>query len=431
VWFAAWEQRARRGCRPRVLPCRFGLGELARLTGLAERQVKASLKRLAAAKLLAWSDTAVEFPVWTASVPLAEREAFREFLGRIANHRRKVPVPRRILRLLAGGVRPALIATILGHVLRCLYLKQGGCSARGRIKASWIAETFGVGLRRVKEARQELVALGWLVPLPAAQWQLNRWGAHVRINLDWSCAGGAELAPPAPQIGTGSAPPESDKNPLRVEKHQKPAAGGPSGVFNFESEELPAQAEEAVQPEEPAQPPAPKLQHVVPEDLRDTARLLLLYGQAVQLGMAAASEWGRLRFMAAAEHALAMGKINACGLFAWLVRGGRWHFATGDDEAAASRRLREHLHGKATAGAAAPVMARPAGWELSDDARLVQALQSMAAQNRLRGDPFPLLKREKPEWSRARWDAAVAEIKAYGRWRADAPALARTAAVRV
>ena len=109
-----------------------------------------------------------------------------------------MPVPRRILRLLAGGARPALIATILGHLLRCLYLKSGKCSARGRVKASWIAETFGVGLRRVKEARQELIAMGWLIPLEAGQWELNRWGAHVRINLDWSRLDGIGNPPAAP-----------------------------------------------------------------------------------------------------------------------------------------------------------------------------------------------------------------------------------------
>ena len=49
----------------------------------------------------------------------------------IPNHRRLVPVPRRILRLLAGGCRPALIATILGHLIRCLYLKGGQCLGRG------------------------------------------------------------------------------------------------------------------------------------------------------------------------------------------------------------------------------------------------------------------------------------------------------------
>ena len=47
------------------------------------------------------------------------------FLDRIPNHARRVPVPRRILRLLAGGCRPAMIATILGHLFRCLYVKGG------------------------------------------------------------------------------------------------------------------------------------------------------------------------------------------------------------------------------------------------------------------------------------------------------------------
>ena len=52
------------------------------------------------------------------------------------------------------------------------------------------------------------------------------------------------------------------------------------------------------------------------------------------------------------------------------------------------------------------------GRELSDDARLVQAVREVAARAGLRGDPFPLLKREKPEWTRERWDRAVAELEA-------------------
>ena len=82
-----------------------------------------------------------------------------------------------------------------------------------------------------------------------------------------------------------------------------------------------------------------------PQDLRDTGRLLDLYEQAVSLGLVTASEWGRLRFVAAAEHARVIGTKNPCGLFVRLVRGGLWHFATRDDEAAASVRLRRHLHG--------------------------------------------------------------------------------------
>ena len=52
VWFAAWEMRARRCRLPSPLPRRFGLGELAKLTGLSPRRLKAALRRLEAAKLL-------------------------------------------------------------------------------------------------------------------------------------------------------------------------------------------------------------------------------------------------------------------------------------------------------------------------------------------------------------------------------------------
>ena len=273
VWFAAWEMRARRCRRPSPLPRRFGLGELQGLTGLSHKRLKASLRRLEAAGLLAWSESAIAFPVSIEGVPLADREGFRQFLGRIPNHRRLIPVPRRILRLLAGGCRPAMIATILGHLFRCLYLKGGMCLPVGRVKASWIAETFGVGLRRVKQARQELIAMGWLIPLASKQWALNRWGALIRINLDWSrldgltpsgdaaSAGheegggelppllpGPELAPPAPGFGSQSAPPDSsDENPLQGDKNQEPASGGPAG-FSI------SQPEEHTAEHRPAQP---------------------------------------------------------------------------------------------------------------------------------------------------------------------------------
>jgi hypothetical protein len=54
------------------------------------------------------------------------------------------------------------------------------------------------------------------------------------------------------------------------------------------------------------------------------------------------------------------------------------------------------------------------GRELSNDARLVQAVREVAARARLWGDPFPLLRREKPEWTRERWDRAVAELDGRG-----------------
>ena len=470
VWFAAWEMRARRCRRPAPLPRRFGLGELQGLTGLSHKRLKASLRRLEAAGLLAWSESAITFPMSAEGVPLADRDGFHRFLDQIPNHRRLVPVPRRILRLLAGGARPALIATILGHLFRCLYLKGGQCLPIGRVKASWIADTFGVALRRVKHARRELIAIGWLIPLESQQWALNRWGALVRINLDWSRTGGLappgdaapaaadeeeaggepppplpgpESAPPAPAFGPESAPPDSsDENPLQGEKNQEPAPGGPAGFSISRPEEQTAKAETAAPlprpvlpaisaPSENPPPPAipasqpspaprpacpvpgkPDLRNVVPEDLKDTGRLLELYDQAVELGLVTESEHDRLRFVAAAEHARIIGTRNPCGLFVRLVRGGLLHFVTYDDEVAASVRIRRHLYGSLPEmrGAPASGMRPVAVVELSDDAKLVQAVRAAVARGGYRGDAFPFLKREKPEWTRERWDLAVAEL---------------------
>src|SRR5262249_8305461 len=159
---------------------------------------------------------------------------------------------------------------------------------------------------------QELVTMGWLIQLEADQWALNRWGAHVRINLAWSRLDACpELAPPALVCGAESAPPESNNEPLTGGKNQEPATGGPPPVFNVgRTEEKTPQTAQLLRQEgpSPAAPPAnPDLRRVVAEDLRDTGRLLVLYEQAVDRGLAKASEWGRLRFVAAAEHARIIG----------------------------------------------------------------------------------------------------------------------------
>jgi hypothetical protein len=437
VWFAAWEMRARRCRLPSPLPRRFGLGELAKLSGLSPRRLKAAIRRLEAARLLAWSDAAIAFPAPAEPLERIGGDGFRHFFDRIPNHDRKVPVPRRILRLLAAGCRPAMIAAILGHLLRCLYVKGGNFQAVGRVKASWIAETFGVGLRRVKEARKELIGMGWLIPLPSPQWAMNRWGALVRIELGWPQRDGAEtgadpppvasiagleLAPPAPPPGPELAPPDSsDEEPLQGDKNQEPAAGGPAGFSIARPEEKtpeagPPSASRSTADRSvgtPAWPGKADLRHVVPEDLADTGRLLELYAQAVAAGLVPPSEWGRLRFIAAAEHARDMGTANPCGLFAKLVRCGKLHYATEGDEQEASGRLRRHLYGTPPPGRSAP--AEQGGIvrgmaELSEDARLVQAVRAAARRAGYRGDPFPLLKRQRQEWTRERWDRALEEL---------------------
>ena len=132
VWFAAHEMDARRCRIEQDFTPKFSLRELKRLTGLSVKRLKDSLRRLQAAKLLSWSETALGFPESTDCVPEADADDFATFLDQVPNADRKIPVPRRILRLLAGGARPALIATAVGHLIRGLYLKSGKCHDRER-----------------------------------------------------------------------------------------------------------------------------------------------------------------------------------------------------------------------------------------------------------------------------------------------------------
>jgi hypothetical protein len=155
--------------------------------------------------------------------------------------------------------------------------------------------------------------------------------------------------------------------------------------------------------------PAPTLRAVRSEDLQDTGRTLELYGQAVKAGLVTGSEADRLRFVAAAEHARAIGTTNPCGLFVRLVRGRLWSFLTQDDEDAANARLKRHLHGAPRPPSGAPPAPAPRP-VVSPDARVVEAVLHAARQAGYRGDAFYLLKRERPEWTRPRWAQAVAEL---------------------
>ena len=140
--------------------------------------------------------------------------------------------------------------------------------------------------------------------------------------------------------------------------------------------------------------------------------------------MLSASESDRLKFFAAAEHARVIGTTNPCGLFARLVRSQLWHYLTQDDEDAANRRLKAFLFGGPERLAAAlPVLpgigARPsqavAPPVLSDDARFVRDVTN---DLRRRGIPetsiWRLVNRERPEWTRDRWDRALGELSPGG-----------------
>ena len=182
VWWAAHEVVAKRcQAKPDQQRC-YRVEELDRLVGSAHSMPQ-SLRRLAQAGLLCWNEEQITFPEEATSMD--EFQALNAMLEQIPNHQRRVPVPRRIIRYLAGGCRRVRMATVLGHLLRCLYYRAGQCCPHGHCKAPWIATVFGVGLRQVKRARRQLEQLGLLQRHDAPQWVLNRYGADLTINLQW------------------------------------------------------------------------------------------------------------------------------------------------------------------------------------------------------------------------------------------------------
>jgi hypothetical protein len=431
AWLAMREMVARRQAMPDGREAAYGLDELANLLSVTRKRAGASVRRLEAAGLIEWSDSAIVFY----DQLLEDEELLEDTIGR---GKGSVAIPRRILRYLVAGARPAIIATALGVLLRCLSRRKGGWDGRGRVKSSWIARTFGVSIPAVKIARRELAKLGWITPEPSDQRAENRWGRAFRIDLGWSnlaTSSGPVSIPPRPDPGPSSIPPDLHREPLQEFKDQEPASGGPAGV---EIREQVTQTPELVHAD-PAPAgmkpvsaiPAPTLNDVQVEDLKDTGRTLQLYDQAIDRKLVTSSEADRMRFVGAAEHALAIGKANPPGLFAWIVRGRCWRYLTGEDEDRANARVKAHIAGLAPSpdrlevaptrsmmtkglrrfggGEVAPPssIGRPA---LSADARLVKAVREASIRAGVFRDPFPAVQSRDPRWTRERWDMTLRSL---------------------
>jgi hypothetical protein len=397
AWLASHELEARRcGLGTGRAPA-YSTAELARLLGVSMKRARASVNRLEAAGLIEWSGGSIGFPA-----PPGPPEGLEDSIGRGNG---SVAIPRRMIRFLAGGARPALIATVLGLLLRCLSRRKGGFDGRGRVKASWIAGVFSVDVRRVKAARRELVELGWIEPEPAPRWATNRWGGCYRIDLDWNrveTAGGRNLPSPLVAHGPGLPPPVPDREPLRERIQNQEPARAPAG-FSVQGS---GDGEKTL--------PPPRLEDARLEDLKDTGRLLDLHRQAAAKGLVGSSEADRLRFVGAAEHALAIGKANPPGLFSWLIRGACWRYVTEADEDAARRRLKLHDFGpprdRIVSVPPALSSSTPVEPGLSEDAQIVREIRAAMIRAGIFRDPWPAFQTRYPEWDRGRWDEALSEL---------------------
>ncbi|RUL87994.1 hypothetical protein [Tautonia sociabilis] len=328
---AAGRRRAKAGMRP-LAGVLYRLTEFEPLVGSKGSLIRRDLSALRRAGLIRGGsrDLAVADEPLPFAGPLIERASG----GRRAT--RPIPVPRSLLRFLSREATPSLFLTVVAHLLRGLSFRGGGGEIvpRGTVKASWIAEHFGLSLRAVKAARARLIGLGFITRDTASlQRKLNRDGAYFVINLDFGAGAACTGSAPLPLPGrTGSAPPYKDLKTTSVSKNQ----------------------EAGVRPEA-------SIRDVRPEDLRTLSRAEELYRQAVARGLVADTEADRLNFFSAMIRARKF--REAPRIFMGIVRRRLWHHITlaEEDEArAALARLRARAEA-ADQAACRPAPPCPAG----------------------------------------------------------------------
>lgn len=413
AYFAWLEAVATRDAHERTTKKRgyrsYELCEIDRMVGGrgGARVNRASIRRLEHAGLITWSESRIEFSRSPDLLPVADLSDFWAMLDLVASpgswlRSRRVPIPRRTVREIAGNLKRSVVACMLGHLIRCLFKHRDGFRYDGSCKATFIEAFFGIDERQARRARKHLEEIGWLTIEASEHWHRQRYGGRAVVNNSWgrpAAESNAVTCLPGrtAEKCTRLPCPESDVETPSEYKNQKPARGGPSGFFK-EGEEGNHQ---------------PTWRNIKSADLRDTGRTLDLFDDAVGRGVIDASEHSRLMFVSAAERAAIRGTTNPPGLFRRLVERKLWHHITQGDEDAAHRRLKQHFglgrpkEERRRTPVEGPPPKRP---RLSEDARLVQAVQVVARQHRI-NDAFYLLRRERPDWMRERWENAVSELE--------------------
>lgn len=403
VWLAAHEMAGRReaarsgkGRNPS-----FGMRELRGLVGrgVSEQRLRFSLLRLERLHLVRARSGGITFALSLEEVVLADLRPVFAMLALLPPKRCWFPLPRRMLRVLCGGVKRGVMATVFGQCAFCLYRNGGAWSEKGRVKASRLGEAFALSTKSVYRAREHLVEVGFLARVggqPA--WATRRYGEPLAVNTAWRRDVPSVRLSSDEECSTGkkSTLPYRDPSSTKKNRNQEPTpAAGPPGVCSKAGKEN----------------RAPTWRDIRREDLESTERRLALYVSAVFVGALLEGEASKLNFLAACERARQRGTANPCGLLRWLVERNEFRFVTNDEEEAARRALRafeqRHLLG---AGGEKEASASPRR-ALSPDARFVRELRRSIERRGVFEDPFPHVERVRPEWTRKRWERAVTELR--------------------
>ena len=411
TYFALWELRERRCLLKPDEPRRYTVEEIQSVLNESSLyKVSEALRQLDACGLASFSETDIRFCEYIEQLQSDKAKArARSMLNDIHQKTRSkiVAVPRRLLKLIIRcGRKIVRAATLIGLILTTMLVKKYGVF-QGCCKAEWIAKLFGVDAKRVMHERAKLIAEGWFAIIRTSQKVLNRFGVWVVLNLKPSAkpvenptADNSELQPRPDQNSEQLQPPLKPAPPPDLKTNQQPP-----GIWTHLSL------------------PKPNWNNLVPQDLTADSRSGALWKQTLDRGLLKNTQANRINFFAAIEHALRVGRQNACGLLRSLVEKGLWDYISQADEFNAIRRLKA-MSDKQESGQTSPAYenilsmaacdtgkhARLQEW--SKDAITVKIIREDFEAAGIRGPAFRILQRYGylQDWTQERWDQAEMEL---------------------
>ncbi len=297
--------------KERELVC-FKRSELLRLTqGLTSRSLGKAIKELKNAELMQFSEKNISFN----NFPI---EGVGEFISKHLGGRkgsRGIPIPRKLIKLLASTNKPTLFITLIAYFLRGLSVKRatGEVNPKGTVKASWIAKAFGISLRSAKSSRAELIALDIISKDETSyQRKLNRTGSYFIINTKWGrTTRKLEFAPPYTENRTEFAPPIKRLKTTKVIKNHKTKKSENSGL-----------KKKKIKP--------PNIYKFTLDELKKRDSNEKLYWEAVRLGYFKHSEANVLNWLSATVRASKF--ENTIPIFMGIIKKKLWQNITLDEE---------------------------------------------------------------------------------------------------
>ena len=409
----------------------------------AARAISRDVQHLGSLGVAMISDHSITFADSIEQIHVDDVSGFWEMFQQIKNSRRKVPVPRRTLRALAGGFRRSETGYMLMALIRSVFWHKDQEAYRidGRMKLSELATTFMLDRKSVSSARTHLIELGWLIPYTnTPQQMINRFGVHDVINVDWEPANDAELST------------ETVDQPVHeaVEKTDMPTVGGRGDVARFPSpppdsvarfpspykqvssssrnqnKKLRSTAPEpsvvSIKPEGGSRKKEayrdrqaankPNIHRILPEHLRSPYTLHELYRQAVATNLISDCEGWKSSFFAMANRARTRGH-NPGALLLWLIKQRKHEFVTLADEEAAKAQLRRLDGEPVTRELGKPISSPPTmgGW-LQSLPESEQFVHGCIVTARMHKGIEPFRVAQAKGWDRDQWDQAYWQYQA-------------------